>query len=280
MKSSDFQALLPSSARAVLTTLLSLMQSPEVEGRIKPLWDPLQCPAVYLPWLAWALSVDEWDDSWSDAVKREVINQAFLVHRYKGTPAAIEQALASLNIDSEIKEWWELPDGKPGTATVWALINDNLGDSPDGLLSKIMLERVLRIIAMVKRGSIHVDLKLGLSFKESIAFSALTSPATALMNLEGKLSAVVPDEIATSLAVQGNCHSTILCRDLFTDGLGIVPDSLSTTLYCDGQLNQTQMHEWVSQGVGITPSQLEVQAGMNLIATRFQLQSFEFAVAI
>ncbi len=64
-------------------------------GALRRLWDPDACPVTLLPWLAWALSVDEWDPSWPEDRKREVIRSAFAVHRVKGTLAAIRQALTA-----------------------------------------------------------------------------------------------------------------------------------------------------------------------------------------
>lgn len=31
---------------------------------IRELWNPDTCPANLLPWLAWAFSVDRWDEKW------------------------------------------------------------------------------------------------------------------------------------------------------------------------------------------------------------------------
>lgn len=60
------------------------------------LWSPQICPAVVLPFLAWALSVDEWDANWSEGRQREVIAAAIEVQRHKGTPWAIKRWLAVL----------------------------------------------------------------------------------------------------------------------------------------------------------------------------------------
>jgi phage tail P2-like protein len=59
------------------------------------LWNPATCPAALLPWLAWALSVDEWDDAWTEATKRAVIAASVEVHRRKGTVGSIKKALAA-----------------------------------------------------------------------------------------------------------------------------------------------------------------------------------------
>ncbi len=58
------------------------------------LWNPATCPAALLPWLAWALSVDEWDDTWTEATKRAVVAASVEVHRRKGTVGSIKRALA------------------------------------------------------------------------------------------------------------------------------------------------------------------------------------------
>ncbi|PTE15915.1 phage tail protein I [Pseudogemmobacter blasticus] len=60
---------------------------------IADLWSPERCPAQYLPWLAWALSVDTWDTAWSEERKRAVIAESVWVHRHKGTVGAIRRAL-------------------------------------------------------------------------------------------------------------------------------------------------------------------------------------------
>jgi phage tail P2-like protein len=59
------------------------------------LWDADTCPAAFLPWLANALSVDDWDPDWTDETKRQVIRASVAVHQRKGTIGSIRSALAS-----------------------------------------------------------------------------------------------------------------------------------------------------------------------------------------
>lgn len=59
------------------------------------LWQAENCPAALLPWLAWSLSVDEWDENWSDEQKRHTILESIEIHRTKGTPSSIRRVLAS-----------------------------------------------------------------------------------------------------------------------------------------------------------------------------------------
>jgi len=62
---------------------------------LRQLWNPKTCPVSLLPWLAWALSVNEWDDSWQTSVKRQVITESVAIHRQKGSVASIHRALAA-----------------------------------------------------------------------------------------------------------------------------------------------------------------------------------------
>lgn len=69
------------------------------------IWNPATCQAALLPWLAWALAVDEWDYGWPVEKKRTVIAAAIAVHERKGTPSAIRTSLAALgHPDADIIE--------------------------------------------------------------------------------------------------------------------------------------------------------------------------------
>jgi phage tail P2-like protein len=57
-------------------------------------WSPDDCPADLLPYLAWAMSVDVWDDAWPELTKREVIRKALTLHRLKTTVAGIKAHVA------------------------------------------------------------------------------------------------------------------------------------------------------------------------------------------
>lgn len=63
---------------------------------ISRLWNPETCPADLLPWLAWALSVDQWDSDWDERTQRAVIEQSAKTHRYKGTLSSIRSLLRGL----------------------------------------------------------------------------------------------------------------------------------------------------------------------------------------
>ncbi|MGY3296739.1 phage tail P2-like protein [Pseudomonas sp. TE6288] len=83
---------------------------------LRTLYNPDTCPAHLLYQLAWAWSVDRWDDGWSEAVKRSVIRSAFFVHAHKGTIGALRRVVEPFGYLIEINEWWQQqPRGVPGT---------------------------------------------------------------------------------------------------------------------------------------------------------------------
>lgn len=85
--------LLPPNQLPLEAALANAADLPLTPERVATLWDAAACPVGLLPWLAWALSVDEWDDAWPEDRKREAVLQAVQLHRKKGTPWAVLRAL-------------------------------------------------------------------------------------------------------------------------------------------------------------------------------------------
>lgn len=86
---------------------------------VRESWNPATCPASLLPWLAWALSVDEWDTTWTEQEKRDVIEASLMIHRHKGTIGAVRRALTPLGYLVEVVEWFEeTPVGDPYTFSI------------------------------------------------------------------------------------------------------------------------------------------------------------------
>jgi phage tail P2-like protein len=86
---------------------------------IRDLVNPDRCPVDLLPYLAWAFSVDRWDSSWSEAIKRQVIKTSYYVHSRKGTIGALRRVVEPLGYLIEVLEWWQnVPEGVPGTFAI------------------------------------------------------------------------------------------------------------------------------------------------------------------
>lgn len=92
-------SLLPPNASNMERALEAAMaRISDVPVLVRESWNPDLCPVALLPWLAWAYSVDEWDPSWTEATRREVIRKAYDVQRIKGTIGAIKRALAAAGL--------------------------------------------------------------------------------------------------------------------------------------------------------------------------------------
>lgn len=82
-------------AERALSEATARMGMSAVDIGISALWRPWDCPVYLLPWLAWALSVDEWNAAWDEQVKRQVIDGSIERRRKSGTVWALRQAIVA-----------------------------------------------------------------------------------------------------------------------------------------------------------------------------------------
>jgi phage tail P2-like protein len=95
------------------------------------LWSPEHCPEQLLPWLAWTLSVDEWDPNWPLAVRRAQIKNAPIIHRKKGTVAAVKATVAAFGGSILVREWWQnSPKTEPHTFSLTIALSEVAGQTP------------------------------------------------------------------------------------------------------------------------------------------------------
>ncbi|UPT55463.1 phage tail protein I [Dickeya zeae] len=142
-------SLLPPSASDFMRHVASSTQRlSEIAVDMDTLWDAERCPAQLLPYLAWALSVDRWDKRWSEQTKRQVIKAAWLVHRQKGTIAALRRVVEPFGYLIRITEWWQT-GGVPGTFRL------DIGVQDAGITEETYLE-LERLIADAKPVSRHL----------------------------------------------------------------------------------------------------------------------------
>lgn len=160
--------LLPPNASALERALEHVTaRVGEVSVPIGSLWNPETCPADLLPWLAWALSVDEWDSTWPVATQRDVIARAADLHRRKGTVWAVREALRSAGYaEAEIEEGLPrlLHDGSEtyggeevyGAGARWALFKVVADIGEDISLAAADIRRLVRLIERYKPVSRHL----------------------------------------------------------------------------------------------------------------------------
>ena len=89
----------------------------EVPVPLRQLWNPWTCRADLLPYLAWAFSVDRWDEAWPINTKRKAVADAFYLHKYKGTTGAMRRVVEPFGFFIRVNEWWNI-DTAPGTFTL------------------------------------------------------------------------------------------------------------------------------------------------------------------
>lgn len=111
----------------------SVARLSDVPVPVRDVWNPDTCPPQLLAWLAWAFSVDQWDNNWTDAQKRAFIKSSVEVHRYKGTIGAVKEALGALFISARVQEWFnQTPAGDPYTFSI-LLEADQIGISQSAM---------------------------------------------------------------------------------------------------------------------------------------------------
>jgi phage tail P2-like protein len=57
--------------------------------------------------VAWQMHVDWYDPKADIVIKRQLVKKSLKVHRYRGTPYAVEEVLKDYFDDAEVKEWFE-----------------------------------------------------------------------------------------------------------------------------------------------------------------------------
>jgi phage tail P2-like protein len=131
-----------------------LASAPTFIDDLTNLWNPATCRLDLLPYLAWALGVDEWDPDWDEATQRAMVAEAHAVHAIKGTPAAIKRVLSLAGYgEARIKEHRQSFyngdanfDGGAEQSADWYCfeVSLNTSESPDA-------ERVIRIVSAINR---------------------------------------------------------------------------------------------------------------------------------
>jgi phage tail P2-like protein len=106
----------PSSTPLERAVAQALAAAHDYPTPLRDLWNADACPADALPFLAWARSVDWWNEAWPESTKRAVVAAAFEVHRKKGTLGALRRVAAPFDYTLTVREWWQTnPPGRRGT---------------------------------------------------------------------------------------------------------------------------------------------------------------------
>lgn len=160
------QSLLPANSKPLEHALAGMSAKLEpIPVPFENIWDVDNCPDSFLPFLAYAWSVDEWNDNWTAETQREVIKNSIWVHQRKGTLGAVKRALAAMGYDSTVIEWFDKnPTGTPGTFSIEVM-------PTTGLIADSLLQ-IRAMIDAVKRLSAHYDVYFGYTVPAVVAVYA------------------------------------------------------------------------------------------------------------
>ena len=89
-------SLLPPNRTRLEAALSCAMESKANPDVLRSVLMAAECPPHILPWLAWERHVDGWEYALNEDDQRALIKDSFELHRYKGTPWAVETALAKI----------------------------------------------------------------------------------------------------------------------------------------------------------------------------------------
>ncbi|MDE9564427.1 phage tail protein I [Xenorhabdus bovienii] len=158
--------LLPmGSTQLELAAAKACAELQKIKVPLRELWNPDTCPATLLPYLAWAWSVDRWDEHWSESIKREVIKSSLFLHKHKGTIGAIRRVVEPLGYLIRVKEWWQTND-VPGTFRL------DIGVLENGITHE-MFEELEKLISDAKPVSRHlIGLDINLDTRGEYYYSA------------------------------------------------------------------------------------------------------------
>ncbi|HHL3553596.1 TPA: phage tail protein I [Klebsiella pneumoniae] len=145
---------------------------------LRDLWNPWKCPAKFLPYLAWAFSVDRWEETWTETAKRQAVSDAFWIHQRKGTVAAVKRVIEGLGYSMTLEEWWEVAD-PAGTFRLEIDLNE-IG------ITEPMIYELERIIGGAKPVSRHIS---QLTLSANITGLVITGAAS----VDGEVINVYPE---------------------------------------------------------------------------------------
>lgn len=150
-----------------LATACDLGVDPEI---IRGVADSARCPVDFLPWLAWAMSVEGWEAAETEEQQRALIRQSIPIHKHKGTVGAIRRVLKAVGVTADYKEWTQIPGAVPYSFELIAWANDNR-PGEGSILSPQLFQRLRALVDATKNERSHYKLKLGARFDSALGLA-------------------------------------------------------------------------------------------------------------
>lgn len=202
-------SLLPSNATAYEQSLAqTTARITDMPVDIGKLWSPDNCPVSLLPWLAWAMSVDEWDSQWNEQTQRELIRHSAKTHRQKGTVGAVKRALSSLGVTVDFIEWFEDVDDlilapihskQPYTFVFIAWANENPYTSNTVFLNPQLYDAIRKVVNQIKPARAHFDFLVGAKLANELVIGAASSGWSQTARFVNQTVPVQPPAFASAI---------------------------------------------------------------------------------
>lgn len=177
---------------------------------IKQMNDPWACPLEFLPWLAYSLSVDVWNDNWAEETKRGICDNAMYVHTNKGTLGGLEDALEALGIRMEIVEWWQQYQVEPGTINMTLFLNENILPNAEVLIGSELIHDLINQIDRNKRASIHYTFTLHVEMSTGISHAYSTESPSTLTRADAQQRSINTKPQNTGLLILYSAESPVV----------------------------------------------------------------------
>jgi phage tail P2-like protein len=172
MSAPPADSLLPPNASQLELALEAMARAriDDIGVPLRDLWSAEHCPEGLLPYLAWALSIDQWDPAWPLNIRRARVASAIAIQRIKGSSRSLEDVIASFGGSVAKREWFEeTPRGVPHTFKLLV----TLGGQSAAVPSAEFIDAVITEVARTKPVRSHFTFTIGLSARAGIGLRAV-----------------------------------------------------------------------------------------------------------
>ena len=166
-------SLLPSNASKLEKSLETVFREAlaSIDGEARKFYQPQQCPTKLLPWLGWSVSVDEWNDQWTEQQRRNAIADAISDHRRKGSRFAVENVLKRFGASVVLREWYQYQPVLP----IHTFTIDIVGGSITGSSIK-NIEQIKRLVDSKKPLRSHYTITVGTEINDKLTITGRCVP--------------------------------------------------------------------------------------------------------
>lgn len=174
LAAADPTSLLPPNASPLERAIEALSRRlDDIPVPLRDLVNAETCPARFLPWLAFTLSVDTWNPAWSERVKRNLIAASIDLHRRKGSAASVRAVVQAFGGQIALREWWQQdPPGDPHTFDMVLTLSGNDGEAA----TEFFIEEVIDEVARVKPARSWFTVTQGFQSQGFLGIAAAARP--------------------------------------------------------------------------------------------------------